>query len=109
MGARVHFVFKQNENEPYTVLYSHWGDSSWKEDLKDAMSIASPRKGDWSYFTRIVISQLIREDWDKETGYGLYSINPDQLNNLGEHTVFIDMPNGVVTDLDGNMEIFPIP
>ena len=73
MGARVNFVFKQYENTPSVVLYSHWGADSWEVDLACALSVAEPRWDDPSYGTRIAISNLIGEQWKSETGFGIYA------------------------------------
>lgn len=80
MGARINFVFKQDEDtatgepvSPKVVLYSHWGADSWEVDLACALSVAQPRWDDPSYGTRIVISNLIGEQWKSETGFGIYA------------------------------------
>ena len=73
MGARVNFVFKQYENAPSVVLYSHWGADSWEVDLAHALAGAASRWDDPSYGTRIVISNLIGEQWKGMLGYGIYA------------------------------------
>ena len=52
-------------------LYSHWGGEEQEQDLAKALFVAQPRWEDPSYATRICVSQLIGEQWNKETGYGL--------------------------------------
>jgi hypothetical protein len=56
------------------TLYSHWGGDTKDQDLAAALQAAMPRikMGDTSYALRIVVSQLIGDSWDSETGYGLY-------------------------------------
>jgi hypothetical protein len=60
MGARINFIFNEYETaigepaSPKVVLYSHWDDPS--------------------YATRIVISNLIGEQWKSLTGFGIYAI-----------------------------------
>jgi hypothetical protein len=75
MGARVHFVFNDGTNSA-VVLYSHWGADSWTFDLAEAVRHAEPRKGDTSYFTRMVISYLIKDSILNETDFGIYAIDP---------------------------------
>jgi len=75
MGARVNFVFNDGTNSA-VVLYSHWGADSWEQDLAQAIRHAEPRRGDTSYFTRMVISYLIQNHLLDETGYGIYAIDP---------------------------------
>lgn len=105
MGARIHFAFK-GEGELYTVLYSHWGETNWREDLAIALNNAKPRWDDSSYATRIVISQLIGENWNSETGFGIYSVNDiDNVYTSGDAVVALDMENQIVYD-DGNGHSF---
>jgi nickel-dependent lactate racemase len=75
MGARVNFVFNDGTNSA-VVLYSHWGADIWEKDLAQAIRHAEPRRGDTSYFTRMVISYLIQNELLDETGYGIYAIDP---------------------------------
>jgi hypothetical protein len=79
MGARVNFVFKTDVDMPNIVLYSHWGATSWREDLAMALDKANKRLdiGDPSYGLRIIIDQLTKEGRDSETGYGIYLANDD--------------------------------
>jgi hypothetical protein len=72
MGARTNFNFITADGE--MVLYSHWGGDTKKTDLAGALNAAMPRikMGDTSYALRIIISQLIGDSWDSETGYGLF-------------------------------------
>ncbi len=73
MGARTNFVIRTTKNPSEDiVLYSHWGGDSSERDFAQAISKAMARWGDDSYFTRIIVSQLINEQWDSETGFGLY-------------------------------------
>ena len=78
MGARVNFIFKEDETaigepaSPSVVLYSHWGADRWEVDLAYALDKARPRWEDTSYGTRIVVSQLIGDQHDSEVGFGLF-------------------------------------
>jgi len=88
MGNRANYGFRSGDNTLF--LYGHWaGDPGMAERFATALSAAAPRFDDDSYATRITISQLIGDDWDKETGWGLF------INELG------DNENGVlVVDWD---------
>ena len=77
MGARVHFLFNDGTDSS-VILYSHWGADSWQQDLAQAIKHAEPRKGDTSYFTRMVISHLIQNELLDETGFGIYAMHPEQ-------------------------------
>jgi len=37
MGARINFVFKDSEQGPVVVLYSHWGQTEWESDIAAAL------------------------------------------------------------------------
>jgi hypothetical protein len=71
MGARTNFELRDEKGSVW--LYSHWGGDSKVSDLANALAKAEPRWVDSGYGMRIVASQLIGEQWDGETGYGLSS------------------------------------
>lgn len=73
MGDRANFGFKQSNGETI-VLYGHWAGYSMLKNLALAVETARPRWTDEAYATRIVISQLIGDNWNSETGWGL-SVN----------------------------------
>ena len=99
MGARINFVFDDG-TDSLVNLYSHWGESNWKDDLVGALIHAQPRKGDYSYFTRMVISHLIKDYVLDETGFGIYAISRSEIANNFDKTVVLDLVNNLLTDLD---------
>lgn len=82
MGDRANFAFVQPNGETI-VLYGHWAGHNMLNNLADALIKAQPRWNDPSYATRITISQLIGDQWNMETGWGL-SVNELQDN---EHKI----------------------
>ena len=70
MGDRANFGFVQ-PNGNTIVLYGHWAGHNMLGRLADAVITARPRWTDSSYATRIAISQLIGDQWNMETGWGL--------------------------------------
>jgi hypothetical protein len=84
MGDRANFGFVQ-PNGNTIVLYGHWAGHNMLGRLADAVIAARPRWTDTSYATRIAISQLIGDQWNMETGWGL------QVNERGdnEHKIAI--------------------
>jgi hypothetical protein len=98
MGARVNFVFKTDVDMPRIVLYSHWGEETWREDLAMALQKAQRRldMGDHSYSLRIILDQLTKEGRDSETGFGIY-LAPDNMMFL-DTTVEIDLIEQTVND-----------
>jgi len=105
MGARVNFVFKTELDKPNIVLYSHWGETSWREDLALALTAAKKRidMGDVAYATRIIIDQLTKDGRDEETGFGIYLADENQ--TYWDTTVEIDMTTQMVND-EGNWHSF---
>ena len=71
MGDRANFGFVQ-PNGNTIVLYGHWAGHQMLGRLADAVIAARPRWNDTAYATRIAISQLIKDDWNSETGWGLH-------------------------------------
>jgi len=106
MGARINFVFDDG-TDSLVNLYSHWGEDTWEDDLVGALIHAQPRKGDYSYFTRMVISHLIKDYVLDETGFGIYAINRSEIGNNFDRTVVLDLVNNTLTDLD-NQQTIPL-
>ena len=98
-SARIHFVFKTNMNTPYLVLYSHWGETTWREDLAKALDKARPRWNDDSYALRIIIDQLTKNSRDSETGYGIF-LSPAEEIEILISPVVIDMEEQQVSDIE---------
>ena len=71
MGDRANFGFVQ-PNGNTIVLYGHWAGAQMLGRLADAVIKARPRWSDPAYATRIAISQIIGDDWNMETGFGLH-------------------------------------
>jgi len=58
--------------EPTNVyLYSHWGGSDMAQTLERALIRGRSRWDDPVYLARIIFSEMIREDIDGLTGYGI--------------------------------------
>ena len=71
MGNRANFGFVQ-PNGNTIVLYGHWAGHQMLGKLADAVITARPRWNDPAYATRIAISQIIGDQWNEETGFGLH-------------------------------------
>jgi len=103
MGARTNFTFKTEQG--VMTLYSHWGGDTKKQDLARALDAATGRlQGDTGYAMRIIISNIIRDEWNQETGYGIY------LDDIGGEEEFepvtIDLTNNTIIDETGTHSIF---
>lgn len=71
MGSRTNYELKDYKGSVW--LYSHWGGDDKSIHFAEALEHAKPRWGDTSYAIRMVVSKLIGESWDSETGFGLSS------------------------------------
>lgn len=100
MGDRIVYTIKQDKDLSVN-LYSHWGGYGRFEDLARALKAAEPRWSDSSYATRIIVSQLIGDEWNSELGFGLWASN-GQGDYGGDHPdIIIDLVNKTVTDETG--------
>ena len=100
MGDRANFGFRDSK-ENIVFLYGHWAGYRMLENLANAVSAAEPRWSDEAYATRIAISHLIKDEWQSETGWGIY------INQLGdnEHKVpIIDWKNKTFTLMEEDLE-----
>jgi hypothetical protein len=70
MGDRATFVFEQEDGNAI-YLYGHWAGSGMMEVLCMALLSSKPRWNDENYATRISISQIIGNEWNEETGWGI--------------------------------------
>jgi hypothetical protein len=107
MGDRANFGFKDSKDN-IVFLYGHWAGHRMLENLADAVSAAEPRWQDESYATRIAISQLIKDEWASETGWGI------TVNELAdnEHKVpIIDWKNQTFTLMEEDLKtvVFSTP
>ena len=97
MGARVIFNIKQKEGE-FICLYSHWGEETALQDTARAIAKARQRWTDETYSARIIVSQIIGNEWDSETGFGLWVSSTPCID---EEFVIIDLLGQTVTARDG--------
>jgi hypothetical protein len=90
MGARINFCFKTDESDMYIYLYSHWGETTWRQDLAHALDRAKPRWSDDNYCLRIIVDQLSKSGRDEETGYGLGLVQESDIL-LMDYPVIVDV------------------
>jgi len=72
MGDRATFVIEQND-ESVLYVYGHWAGEGMLSNLANALTAAESRilMDDEVYAARIIVSNLIGDDWRSETGWGL--------------------------------------
>ena len=78
MGDRANFVFI-DEKADAIVLYGHWAGYNMLSNLAEAVAKARGRWSDTSYATRIAVSQMVGDQWNSETGWGL------QVNEISDN------------------------
>jgi hypothetical protein len=83
MGMRQNVKLSYQEGAP-VYIYSHWdgGEDRNESPLADKVRTALSREQRWddeSYLARIIVSEIIRDHLDSETGYGIapYECDPE--------------------------------
>jgi hypothetical protein len=71
MGDRANFGFKDSQGNTL-FLYGHWAGHQMLGKLANAVEHSRSRWGDHGYATRVCVSQLVGDDKDHLTGWGLY-------------------------------------
>lgn len=70
MGDRGNVILKYNDgNKIY--LYTHWDGSALRQTLREALERGRDRWDDEPYIARIIFSEMIKNDIDGNTGYGI--------------------------------------
>lgn len=100
MGDRIVYSIKQDKDLSVN-LYSHWGGGNRFANLANALKAAEPRWNDTSYATRIIVSQLIGDDWAEETGFGLWASNSDGAYGGDHPDIEINLITKTVIDETG--------
>ena len=91
MGDRGNIIIKDGESTVY--LYTHWEGSRLNEILKSALKRGKTRWEDGAYLARIIFCEMIGEDTEELTGYGISSIMVD-----GGNDITVDIEKQTVND-----------
>lgn len=70
MGSRTAWRIITNEDAAIW-LYSHSGGEDKFADTQNALVAAMPRWSDRTYGARIFMSNIVRENWSEELGFGI--------------------------------------
>lgn len=100
MGDRIVYTIRQDSNLSLN-LYSHWGGYDRFISLANALQAAEPRWNDSSYASRIIVSQLIGDQWNEETGFGLWASDEHGMYGGDHPDIIIDLVNKTVQDETG--------
>jgi hypothetical protein len=100
VGDRIVYSIRQDKDLSIN-LYSHWGGYDRFNLLAKALKAAEPRWNDPSYCTRIIVSQLIGDEWNDELGFGLWASTEHGLYGGDHPDIVIDLVFKTVTDETG--------
>ena len=100
MGHRIVYSIKQ-EKDLSLNLYSHWGGYDRFVTLANAIHAAKPRWSDSSYAARIIVSQIVGDQWAEETGFGLWASTEHGMYGGDHPDIVIDLVNKTVQDETG--------
>jgi len=67
MGDRAQVLVEDNG----VYLYTHWGSDTLLQDLKKWIFLARPRWDDPEYFARVIFSNMIADNLEGTTGFGI--------------------------------------
>ena len=83
MGDRANILLKQEEGGKI-YLYTHWDGHKIEQVIKKALIRGKDRWNDEPYLSRIIFSELIKNDIKGLTGYGLTTYLTDGGDNIVE-------------------------
>ena len=109
MGNRNSIVIQ--EDDAYGVetnplyLYSHWHGQELDQVVVKALTRGRSRWIDSAYLTRIIISDLLRDDLDGTTGFGISQIPQDHDDN--NEMIFVNFTRSGLVIRRGGSEYSP--
>ena len=78
MGSRANVVVHDDVDESKVVyLYTHWGEEELEAEVAKALHRGRERWGDAPYIARIIFCEMVRDDLDSPTGYGISAVPYD--------------------------------
>ena len=101
MGDRIVYTIRQDKDLSLN-LYSHWGGYDRFVTLANALHAAKPRWDDSSYAARIIVSQIVGDQWAEETGFGLWASTEHGMYGGDHPDIVIDLVNKTVQDETGS-------
>lgn len=105
MGDRANIVILEEDFDNVALhavfLYGHWMGQRAPEILKAALrrAIADQRSADSSYLGRVIFCEMVRDDLDGTTGYGISA----QLQDNDWPLLVVDPRSGRVTEYPESM------
>lgn len=93
MGSRAQLKVTDGSGDAPVFLYTHWGSYNLHETLAAGLKRGEGRWTDGEYLARILFCELVRDDIDGETGFGISTSEHSDLDfpavevNVGDKTV----------------------
>lgn len=75
MGDRGNIIVKDRGSQVF--LYTHWGGYELPNVLKDALIRGEDRWNDGQYLARVIFCEMVKDDIEGTTGYGISSVIGD--------------------------------
>jgi len=100
MGDRANIVVKSSNEQ--VCLYTHWNGSNVSETLKDALIRGKDRWDDFQYLTRIIFCEMIRDDWQSTTGFGI----TQNIYDGDDNVIYVDVDQSIITTHSGITHTF---
>jgi len=81
MGDRAQVKIVGDSEHP-VYLYTHWDGYEIKKVTANALNRGTSRWDDSEYLARIIFSEMIRDDIDGTTGYGISTVQHEDIEVL---------------------------
>lgn len=101
MGDRAN-AYVHEGDVPGVYLYTHWDGTELPATVVRALRRSEDRWGDGPYLTRVIFSEMIKDDVSGTTGYGISAA----LGDGDDRIVDVDVAAQRVTDYDGHTVSF---
>lgn len=82
MGDRGNIQVKESPADNGVFFYSHWGGSNLPKVVATALDRGQGRWGDTPYLSRIIFCEMVKNDVNGETGFGISTQECDPNNDL---------------------------
>lgn len=96
MGDRANIQVVEEEGGTL-YFYTHWQGEELPTTLATALARGRGRWGDEAYLSRIIFSEMVKDDIEGETGVGLSTYRGD----FNYDDLIVEMKEQVVVDRDG--------